>query len=519
MVSALLFAGWKFTHGLELVQDIALFDETGYLNAGLHLHSLGLPHAESAPLYAIWYYVLSFLRADPVALFYLNFKALTTLLPLSLYAVLRRYQCPLLPAVIIAFLFLISGANLAVGPKVSQFAVLVILASLFVASFAQSNTARLAIITGGALLSSYARPELFFAFALLFVLSVGVFLVKERHVSNLSSVLGLAVGSILLIAALGVPPSGGWRSSMAFAQHFSLNWVSWTHNTELSPWDDWQEIVARNFGGAQSITDAARNNPPLFVNHLVYNALNIPRPLIREFFRHANILLPFEYQDVEANLLLLAVILSVVVAYRQNLRELPARLRAEKLIALALGCYLVVSLVSVILIYPDEHYLLITGILLIVLVALLITPEPLTQNLKPSQLLALALIIALITPFPSELLGNFGTPNAATIQTIRMLKIHEPVTMLDDQGNFSAYLGDNFRGVGGHEVSPNFDLFLKQKDINMILVTPVLQQDKHLNNPEFYAFLKNYADAGYTGIEIPSTDRRLLYKSSLLPAP
>lgn len=516
ILGVLVFAGWKLLHGLEQVQDILLYDESGYLDSGVRLLSRGLPHAESAPLFAIWYYLLSFARHDPLGLFYLSFKLLTVLLPISLYAVLRRYKCPPIPSACIAFLLLISSANLPTGPKVSQFAVLVILASLFVASFARSNTVRLSIMTAGALLASYARPELFFAFVILFLLTAGLLVLRERRISNLVSVGVLGAGALLLIVPLGVPPAGTWRSSMAFAQHFSLNWVSWTHNTTLSPWDDWQQIVAQNFGAAQTIPDVARSNPPLFIKHLAYNALAIPTTLVGLFFRHGSILLPADYQNLEAILLFSAMVLVVLVKYRDNLRELPTRLRSQPSLILALLGYLVVSLTSVILVYPEDHYLLITGIILIVLLTPLVTGTSLPQKPRLDQLLAVSVLIALLTPLPSSLLGNFGTPNAETIKTIRQLGIRSPVMMLDDHGDFGTYLGSNFKSIGGNQNTSDFYSLLSEKNVNMILADPALERDVHLKNDvEFAAFLKNYSAYGYTAIDIPHTERRLLLKTGL----
>ena len=518
IVGVLLFAGWKFTHGLESVQDILLYDETYYLQSGLRLLTNGLPHAESAPLFALWYFLLSFVRSDPIALYYLNFKILTTLLPVLLYVVLRRYRCPLIPSALMAFVVLISAANLATGPKVAQFALLLILSSFFLASFAKTNTIRLAILALGALLASYARPELFFTFVLMFLLCLGVCLVRERRVSNFLGVLVLGALSLVLITTLGVPPGGSWRSAMAFGQHFSVNWVSWTNNTVLSPWNEWQKIMALNFGEAQSIPDAARANPPAFVHHLVSNVLNTPATMGREFFRHANLLLPYAYQDIETKLLFLILVTVVLGLYRQNFRAIPRLIRSNKTRTLAIASYLAVSGAVVILIYPADAYLLVAGVMLILLFAPLVAHTPSNEKLIPKNLLGFALVLLLITPPASNLLGTSNTPNANTIQTIRALKIHEPVRLFDTHGDFSLYLGDNFHFVDPFSRTTPFDTFSSTEKINMLLLDSTFQQDgKLLDDRTFQIFLKDYPADGFTSIPIPGTDRHLLIKTSLLP--
>lgn len=501
IVGVLLFAGWKYTHGLESAQDILLYDETYYLQSGLRLISAGLPHAESAPLFALWYYLVSFIRADPIALFYLNFKILTALLPVFLYAVLRRHHCPLVPSALIAFLFLISAANLATGPKVSQFALLLILVSFFLASFAKSNTARLAILAGGALLTSYARPELFFTFVLIFLLCLSVFIIRERRLTSLIGVLVLGAVSLALILTLGVTPGGGWRSSMAFGQHFSVNWVSWTNNIALSTWNEWQKIMALNFGDAQSIPEAALANPPAFVHHLVSNVLNTPGTIGREFFRHANLLLPFDYQDIETILLFLILVVVVLVLYRQNFRTIPRIMRSDKTRTLAIASYLAVSVAIVILIYPADAYLLLAGVMLIVLFAPLVAHTASNENLTPRTLLALAVVLLLVTPPASNLLGASNTPNKDTIRTIRALRIREPVRVVDTHGDFSLYLGDNFHFVDPFGRTTPFDTFSRVEKINMLLLDSSFQQDALLfDDPTFQTFLKNYPGASFTSL-------------------
>src|SRR5258708_27418370 len=130
---ALALAGWNLTYGLQDLIDIGMFDEGLYLYHGVTLLH-GLPGADAAPLYAVWYFILSLLQPDRAALYYLNYKLMTVLPVLLLYLVLRRYKVGLIPATVIAFFFLIESINLPVWPKVSHFSVILILASFYSAS-------------------------------------------------------------------------------------------------------------------------------------------------------------------------------------------------------------------------------------------------------------------------------------------------------------------------------------------------------------------------------------------------
>ena len=76
----ILLVGWVYTFEIESVLDIALYDETSYLYRGLLIPN-GFPSAEAAPLYALWYYLLSLLQHDAIDLYFLNYKLMTVLPP------------------------------------------------------------------------------------------------------------------------------------------------------------------------------------------------------------------------------------------------------------------------------------------------------------------------------------------------------------------------------------------------------------------------------------------------------
>src|SRR5215207_7444138 len=153
----LLLAGLKFTYRLPSILDIDLSDEGAYLYRGVKLVQDGVPLAENAPLYSAWYYVLSLLQPDRIALYYLNYKALTVLPPILVFLLLRRYGLSTLASVIISGLFLISAANLPVLPKPSHFALIIILLSPIAATYTKHDTSAILLMSIGTLLCSYAR--------------------------------------------------------------------------------------------------------------------------------------------------------------------------------------------------------------------------------------------------------------------------------------------------------------------------------------------------------------------------
>ena len=105
VIFILFVSGWKYIYGLEKILDIGLYDESNYLYSGVKLFSNGFPDAESAPLYTIWYYLLSLLQPDIIELYFLNYKILTVLPPILLYILLRKQKVQIIPSVIISSFF------------------------------------------------------------------------------------------------------------------------------------------------------------------------------------------------------------------------------------------------------------------------------------------------------------------------------------------------------------------------------------------------------------------------------
>ena len=133
----LLLAGIKYTAGITHVLDVALYDESDYLHAGATLTQHGFPAPESGPLYALWYYVLSWLQPDRVRLFYLNQVLTTVLPPIFFYVWLRVNRVPVVVSTAAAAYFLITAANTGTAPRVTHFALLIVLFFCIAASFAR----------------------------------------------------------------------------------------------------------------------------------------------------------------------------------------------------------------------------------------------------------------------------------------------------------------------------------------------------------------------------------------------
>lgn len=533
-ISILVTAGIKLVFMLESSLDIGLSDETYYLTAGVNLFKSGLPHASHSPLYAIWYYLLSQLESDRIQLYYLNYKLITVFVPLFIYLLLRRYDVSVRIALFIASFFLICRANLPVWPKVSHFAIIVSLLFFIAASYVRSSHAMFSLAAIGALTISYIRPEFFLTYVFLLVLYFWRVL-RERKRSSIfhkvPTMLGIILASTGMLAIFGIPMVGK-RSFVAFGQHFSVNWVKWT-GSDLHPWLDWKDIISQNFPHAQSIFEACVINPLLLIKHILYNAALLCVKILKLLSTQGesnltltdNQIFPMSRLTIangqsltitEFPFLFGIILLYLFYTCYQWRPLFKHTFERRKNLLVIYSAYLLPSLVSAILIFPRDHYLFLPIILGFITLVLFVSAEREKKSvISYKELLILGTCIVLFTPWIAK--NSFVGEHAPTIRFIQSLNIQQPVNMLEAEGGYAVYLGDNFHEIRHTIKTTNFFRFLDDEKINMIVVTNILKGgSRYKNDQEWHSFLDNYRTLGYTNFNIPGTQRSILLADSLL---
>ena len=125
------------------------------------------------------------------------------------------------------------------------------------------------------------------------------------------------------------------------------------------------------------------------------------------------------------------------------------------------------------------------------------------------------LVIALTPeyPFPT------GTPqaNLNTIRFVQSLGIVSPVNMLEAEGGYNIYLGNNFHRIAESDKKEDFTQFLRSRSLNMIVLSDNLMRDSRFKDDhEWGNFLTDFPRLGYREIIIQNTGRKLIIKSDLL---
>lgn len=524
-LAALLIAALKCTYQLDTVVDIGLADESIYLHDGVTLLSHGLPCASYTPLYALWYFLLSLMQPDRVHLYYLNYTILCVLPVLLLYILFRRLQLREVPAFFLSLLFLISSANIPTSPKPSHFFLLVIL-PFFVTAFALRSTSSVyATLAAAFLLGSFIRVEALLSFFLIIVWCFYLIARKRLLIRTRGErivVFCVFLSAMLLFIFAGIPgiSCGSERGFTAFAQHFSLNWVRWT-GSDANPWTDASRIVSQQFGGAESIFSAAFTNPALFVQHCASNLYTFLTHLPSLFLLHYNILLTTTAtaKKMEAGILFL-ILLMIVSFFLLRWKKLGFRW-GKNACALPPGfaVAMIPFILSSIIIYPRDHYLLIAGTMMILLI-LSLKPRtlPLFPRVKYPYHILISLVGVLLTPtITSETTITPPLPNRRTIEFLQSQKIQRAVNLFEIEVSTGWYVGENYHSIDLYRKDEGFIDFTSHHAINMILLTDDLQSNRALTSDlQWNDFLLNFKRYGFSRISIPNSDRILFAKDGLV---
>jgi hypothetical protein len=522
MLTVIVLIGWVYTFGIEQVLDIGLYGESSYLARGKSV-PYGFLSPWDAPLYALWYYFLSLFQHDTVALYYLNAKAMTILPALLVFLFLRVNRvCPF-ASFVSACGVLLSAANFPTWPKVGHFALLIFLSGCVISSLLRDRKHQVLTLAMCALLSSYVLPEFFVSFVILAMIYVFIVVKAARGQSSVTPSVTLLfpfIVCVLIVLDWGVPVSGD-RSMAAFSQHYAWNWVSW-HNDPRDPWTHSEEIIRGDFGDVRTPEEALISNPLAVARHIQQNLRVFPSSLTYVFgnvyprSRPATIGLELAAAVLFFGLCLL-ISKESVKAFAEQIAE---NGRHRSFLGLLLLIILLPVILSIILIAPRTHYVLILGMMsgLAFLVLFLGKTVHDKHKIRYSSF-ALICLLPLLAVHP---LGHHdaseGQKNLKTILFLRSLKINERVNVLEAEGGFGIYAGENYKRVAQYDKKGDFRSFLNDSSINLVVLSDRLCADSRFStDSEWLAFIESPMEWGFVRMDVPKVaEYTLLVRKTLL---
>lgn len=511
----LILTALKVAFGMEHSFDVDLWDESSRLLTGL---TVIFGDTSWGPLYTGYWFVLSLFRGDALELYYLNMHVLSVLLGVSIFVLLRRLGVSAVVSILAAFFYLISHTNTIVGVRDGNFALLIIIVSLISTTYTDKTTSRYAMLTIGALLASYCRPEYFLSYIACCVLLL-IQVIRRgpvREIMNSKVPIGILVAlSLVWLTAAGHPlrPERSW---VAFGEHYLQNRLKWSGVS--SPNERNQGVVVRSsFGEATSIAGAMAANPSELARHALENVKGIPRAGIDA--------LTSDWQRFNW---LLASLLGALLLYaliKRSGQSAAGRVPMEPIryIFLIWLLFSFPGLLSGVVIFPQSRYLLGPAVLLLLALACWAGESP--KRLSPWLAAGLVLALYVIAPTYShpEALARISLtgapvtepvrPNRATIQFLRNLRVKKPVKIFSTNGfYYNAYLPGGFHAVSVYskKADERFLDFIRRTGIDIIVLDSTSHPRSTIVDESYQRFVENVEAYGFSKLVVPQANDRLV---------
>lgn len=502
--------------------DLGFDDECWILEAGLALPTRPLPPAEYGPLYAVWYRILGALEPDPVSLYTFNWVVLQLGLAGLLYALALRSGAPRLAAGVVTIAWSLSYI-ITVWPFAVYFSTAVLALGALATTFQTDRlgaTATLAITTAAA---AFVRPELAIPgmtlSAIVVVWSV-TRAVRARRRRALWAAIAVPTTIAALVHVFGSPLAGG-RSYFAFEQHYAMNRVQ-AGGLDLDPMTAYQSTLAADFPHAESIVEAAGENPSAFAWHVGRNARLLPERLA--WCWTTDDYVP-PALSVALSLILLAVLGAGAFALVRRARSVSPRLIGWLPIWIPLGAsFLAANLV----IYPRDHYFVSFGFFATATLAaasgaLSWQPRRFASFVGPAGLAGALLLLALLPTYRRGAMPSLFEPRGSppptewdgrnTVEALRALGLRGERVVLEPEYSRAVYAGIPFRWVPHGEKDRPFSELIRHHDVDVVILTQRLRDDaRYRDDPEFRAFLEGSDQLGFVLHWVPRSITIIAYR-------
>jgi len=454
-------------------QDVALHDEsTFYLSQKDRLSfSSFLTGAEYGPLYGGWYKALSMLFTDNIALYFASW-ALLVVLSIELMRRATRATASVFPLLITLALPIFK-----VSPYIGLFSSVVILAG-----YIQKNTeAAIVSIAVSGLVAGLARPEFLYAPAILLIGCVAYRLLhKQPQVKTILACVLLAALALFISRS-----SDTGRGAVAFEQHYNLRASEKGQIGDQNPWTSKhaREVFFKNGDRdiKHTLGDYVRANPGEVAAHVFRNVTD-PRTL----------------------LLALACVGVAFALYKAG------QFQGAMYVA-AMGLPPVISCV---LVYPRNHYVVSILLTLIAGASLVLAPylsgaDRIKRFRTPALMLLAAMVVlfslnihALRSPPKGFAEHGFAAlhPITSTILEMRKLERDQPankkLTMFEPYGGINIYLQRDWRRIAEYDVKSKSELLdmIQRHDANVFIADSKVLGYLHVSKGELE---QAFASGGY----------------------
>ncbi len=494
--------------------DINLTDDTGYLNLGFMIREIFA--AGFGPLYSVQFKIVKIFTNDAVAVYDTVMQMMYIIPPLAAFFMIRSLGLNVAAALLISIGFLLSPNILSfiTWSKISHYTIIWIMLWVVAAQRVKSTFNLLFTLTVFTFFLGYIRPESHLSW----YISSFIFMfywwrlpdkANREYLRKIIPVFGLLLIFILLNLSssytllskinLIFNPMAGGRSNIAFAQQFAYNYCEW-HGLNNYDWIQWKDIAKENFGDFQTLGEAFKNNPELFVRHIGYN---IQQYVSKFIYGVQSIFFPpsvFKWPPIISFLFFAGIILVKILytgAHSWWL-QFKAILSSRKWIVAGLIIIVMPSVISSVIFYSREHYLLLAMPLVLVILTCIFLPQRAEKDFRPRifNTLIFATAILLIFVFKPSL-SDYRTynvweeytypSNRKMIEAVRTMNFTQKINAVNHEVGFDVYTGKNFKAVNViAKDSMPYEEWEKIFQPNLYYVTQALLSNKTLANDAYF---------------------------------
>jgi hypothetical protein len=480
--------------------DIWLWDETWYLSNGIsdlrHFLYFGESY-ENAPLYSAFYSIVHHLWVDdPIfCYFYGGVAIITIFIVMSFLSFLAVSRSLVISLACMGMLTIGNAAD--IWPRVSLAAIIVISVTIIVSKWSNASLNASSIMTIGAFITSFVRPE-FVVSLYLFMILTFILLVRRVMMFRLMPLSRTDFPAVISIASL-LCFSAFWsfpilhisaRGFLAFGQHFAVR-VAQEQRLDMDPWINWRRITEESFPGANSIASALLINPATFALFLFKNLAATVRSAISTY------VMPITpWRGLSRIIVLVSYIwltFRILRAFIEQSSPIKKLSGVDKIVVCGILIFITPVAVSCIVISPRSHYLVIAVFLLLLLISTIVGHLAIEE--RPHTIVAASCILFWFTP-------TLIVPSQPNLEIIRKLRdLPRVSTMVEIDGGWCTYLLPRCQTIFAYELdnTVNLNEYLDERHVDAIFVSPALLRHTPVSsNPQFANIVRDPAPNGWT---------------------